>query len=147
VLRARSSPSFHLGGRTSQKLGHNCSNGTANSCLIGDSSVANIRPNNDAVCDLGTAANNFKDAYLTNLRLKQGSNASAGVGAVLVAGTVTVATTAVSTGDIVLVTRTAVGGSPGWASVANIVDATSFDIVSDSATDTSTFSWVIVKQA
>ena len=74
------------------------------------------------------------------------TGAAATVGnAVLVAGTVTVSTTAVNTADIVLLARKTSGGTLGTAITYTISDATSFTITSDSALDTSTFSWAIIK--
>lgn len=109
--------------------------------------LSNIRPNNDSTCDLGTSANKFNSAYLNSVRLPQAANSTSGVGAVLVGGTVTVNTTAVSTGDIVLLSRTTNAGVSGHAAITAIVNATSFTITSSSVADTSTFSWVIIKQA
>jgi hypothetical protein len=80
------------------------------------------------------------------LKIKQGSNACAGTGAVLVGGTVTVNTTAVATGDIILLNCTAAGGSQGFVRTS-ISNGVSFTITSSSALDTSTYSWVIVKAA
>lgn len=82
------------------------------------------------------------------LEIKQGTNACAGTGAVMVAGAVTVTTNAVATGDIILTCRTATGGTPGLSSpVVTIVNATSFTLTSSNALDTSTYSWVIIKAA
>ena len=64
--------------------------------------------------------------------------------AVLVAGTVTVATTEIMTGDIVRATRTTTGGTVGHLSIGTITAGTSFVINSSSATDTSTVEWEIV---
>lgn len=89
-------------------------------------------------CIVNTAGN--------TLKIKQGTNACAGIGATLVAGTVTVNTTAVSSNDIIILSRSAVGGTPGFTSYT-ISDGVSFTINSSSGTDTSTFSWVIVKAA
>ncbi len=45
-------------------IGSSTSNSVTNSCLIGNSSIANIRPNNNNVCDLGVVTTNaFKDVY------------------------------------------------------------------------------------
>lgn len=65
--------------------------------------------------------------------------------ATLVDGAVTVSTAAVRTGSKILLTRNTPGGTVGdlSAPVASIVDGTSFDIDSDSATDTSTVNWFI----
>ena len=84
---------------------------------------------------LGTAGN--------GLNIKGGSNARIGTGAVLVAGTVTVSTSAVVTGDIILLTCTAAGGTQGFPRYT-INSGVSFTITSLS-TDTSTYAWVIVR--
>ena len=47
-------------------IGYQCTNTVNNSCLIGDSSIVNIRPNNTATCDLGTSSNEFSDIYSVN---------------------------------------------------------------------------------
>ena len=72
--------------------------------------------------------------------------------ATLVAGTVTVATTAVSFGSTILISRNTPGGTIGFlnAESANIVDFTSFEITATSDlgallnTDTSTVNWKII---
>lgn len=81
------------------------------------------------------------------LKIKQGSNACAGTGVVMVAGTVTVNTTAAATGDIILLTKTVAGGvsGPGMP-VITISNGVSFTITG-AATDTSTWSWIIIKAA
>lgn len=81
------------------------------------------------------------------LKIKQGSNACAGVGATLSSGTVTVNTTAVATGDIVLLSCTGAGGTQGIPRISAISSGTSFTITSSSGSDSSTYSWVIVKAA
>lgn len=65
--------------------------------------------------------------------------------AVLVSGTKTVSVTDILAADIVLITRQVTGGTVGNLSVGTIVDNTSFVINSDSATETSTVSWAIVR--
>ncbi len=127
-------------------FGHGITNDTAHSLVIGDTEFVNIRTRNPA-CDLGTAAEPYRDLYLSTLRFKQGADATAGTGAVLVAGIVTVNTTAVQSGNIILLSRTATGGTLGFEYISAINDGVSFDISSSSLLDTSTFSWVIMKQA
>lgn len=78
------------------------------------------------------------------LRVKTGSGAKAGVGAVMVGGTVTVANTSITSGSIIIPIRTAAGGTVGEITVTKIA-ATSFTFTSSSGTETSTFSWVIVE--
>jgi hypothetical protein len=80
------------------------------------------------------------------LKIAQGTNACAGTGATMVDGIVTVNTTAVNTGDIVLLTCTNNDGTPGFPSYL-IDDGVSFTINSTSLLDSSTYSWVIVKAA
>jgi hypothetical protein len=66
--------------------------------------------------------------------------------ATLSGGTVTVSTTAVKTGDVIMVSRNTTGGTAGHlnAPVASIVNSTSFVINSSSGTDTSTVNWWIL---
>ena len=77
------------------------------------------------------------------IKIKEGTNACKGT-ATLVAGTVTVNTTAVATGDMISMAVSAVGGTQGILSYT-IVNATSFTINSSVITDTSTIKWWIVK--
>lgn len=72
-----------------------------------------------------------------------GGDAAAG-NAVLVAGTVTVNTTLIAAGDLVILTRKTAGGTIGNLTYT-VIAGTSFTINSDSATDTSTVSWFVVK--
>lgn len=82
------------------------------------------------------------------LKIKQGSNACAGTGAIMVAGTVTVSTTAVATGDIILPSKSASGGTLGTGMPTyTINNGVSFTLTSSSALETSTYSWIIVKPA
>lgn len=64
--------------------------------------------------------------------------------ATLVAGTVTVSTTSVVTGDLIYVSNVGTGGTIGVLSSGNVVDATSFDVTSSSILDTSTVAWMVV---
>lgn len=75
--------------------------------------------------------------------LSTGGAAAAGE-ATLVAGSVTVNTTAVLTATKVMLTRKTTGGTIGTAITYTIVNATSFTINSDNPLDTSTFSWFLV---
>ncbi len=67
--------------------------------------------------------------------------------ATLVAGTKTVTTTKVKTGDHIQLTRNTPGGTTGdlSAPAASIVDGTSFVINADVNTDTSTVNWAIAR--
>lgn len=83
---------------------------------------------------LGTAGN--------KLSIATGANASLGT-AVLVAGTVTVSTTAVTANSKIFLTCGVVGGTQGILSVGTIVAGTSFVINSSNAADTSSINWII----
>jgi hypothetical protein len=72
------------------------------------------------------------------------NNVTASGTAALVAGTVTVNTTAVAANSIVKLYRQAAGGTLGHLSVGAIVAATSFVINSSSNIDTSTIFWEVV---
>jgi hypothetical protein len=65
--------------------------------------------------------------------------------AVLVGGTVTVSSTAVLGTDKIILTRLVTGGTVGHLTVGTITPGTSFVITSDSATETSTIAWAIVR--
>lgn len=87
---------------------------------------------------LGTAGN--------KLSIATGANASIGTSAAMVAGTVTVATTAVTASSRIFLTVNTPGGTQGVLSAptASIVAGTSFVINSSNAADTSTVNWWIV---
>lgn len=80
------------------------------------------------------------------LQIKEGSNAKMGV-ATLVAGTVTVNTTAVTANSRIFLTHQNNSGTPGFVSVTAKTASTSFTITSASATDTSDIAWIIVEPA
>lgn len=80
------------------------------------------------------------------LQIKEGANAKMGV-ATLVAGTVTVNTTAVTATSRIYLTSQVDGGTPGFQRVSARVAATSFTITSSNAADTSTVAWMIVEPA
>jgi hypothetical protein len=63
---------------------------------------------------------------------------------VLVAGSATVTTALVSTGDLIFVTNNTAGGVPGFLLAGNIVDGVSFDVTSSNILDTSTIAWMVV---
>lgn len=93
--------------------------------------------------DTGDLANILVGA---GFRVKEGANAKSGV-AVLVAGTVTIATTKATATMRVDYARQAAGGVIGNLAIANVVAGVSFDIVSDVITDTSTVWWQIWEPA
>lgn len=75
--------------------------------------------------------------------IKEGSNAKMGA-AVLVAGTVTVNTTAVASGSRIFLTVNTAGGTVGSPYVSARTAGTSFTITSTNAADTSTVAWWII---
>ena len=113
--------------------------------LIKNEGYGTGNPNLDEVGDtlLSWLKNYFKGIPLV---LKGGTNGVYG-NATLVAGTKTVATTAVRTGDDILLTRKTIGGTAGNLSIGTIVDKTSFVINSSSGSDTSVVTWVILRAA
>ena len=78
------------------------------------------------------------------LSIKTGSNCKMGT-SVLVAGTVTVSTTAVTASSIIFLTHGVAGGTLGTLSVGTITAGTSFVINSSNAADTSTVNWLIME--
>jgi hypothetical protein len=78
----------------------------------------------------------------SGLKVAEGANAKQGT-AVLVAGAVTVADTAVTANSRILLTSQVDGGTPGFVRVSARVAGTSFTITSSSATDTSTIAYEI----
>lgn len=90
-----------------------------------------------------TGTNTLATGNLTltdKLSVTTGSNKTAGT-SVLVGGTVTVNTTAVTANSIILLTSQADGGTPGFVRITAKTAGTSFTITSSSGTDTSTIGW------
>ena len=77
------------------------------------------------------------------ISIATGTNASIGT-ATLVAGVVTVSTTAVATGSKIFLTHANKSGNIGELWSSNIVNATSFKINADNVTDTSDINWWII---
>lgn len=63
----------------------------------------------------------------------------------MTAGAVTVADTAILTGDLVIFSRRTTGGTPGNVSITTFTSATSFVLTSTSNTETSTFDYVVLR--
>jgi len=80
------------------------------------------------------------------LRVKDGTNATFGTGAVLVGGTLVVSTTSAITASAIFLQVSTTGGTQGHLSYT-ISNATSFTVTSTSGTDTSTFNWIIINPA
>jgi len=108
-------------------------NGGANALTVDASANLSIDAGNMTVSTAGKGYN-----------IKSGSNARVGVSAILVAGTTTVSTTAVTTGDIVLLTCTTASGTQGIITVS-ISTGASFTLTSSNASDTSTYAWIIIR--
>ena len=81
------------------------------------------------------------------LRLKKTGTAASCGNATLVAGTVTVSTTAVTVNSVIMLTRkTSTDGLFYSTSIQYTISAgVSFTITSDNAADTSTYSWMIIE--
>jgi hypothetical protein len=77
------------------------------------------------------------------IKIATGTNASVGT-STLVAGTVTVSTTAVTASSKIFLTCGVVGGTQGILSVGTITGGTSFVINSSNAADTSQINWFII---
>lgn len=91
-------------------------------------------------------ANNFKAMQAgAGYFVKEGANAKMG-GATLIAGTVTVANTAVNANSRIFLSRAAAGGTLGHLSYTQI-NGVSFTITSTSNTETSTINWEIMEAA
>lgn len=80
------------------------------------------------------------------LKIAEGSNCKMGT-ATLVAGTVTVNTTAVTANSRIFLSNNANGGTVGALYVSARTAGTSFVITSTSATDTSTVAWLLLEPA
>ena len=120
----------------------------------GTTSTAALVVRDDSRVGVGTNAPSEKLSVAGNielttagnkLKIATGSNSSMGT-ATLVAGTVTVSTTAVATGSTIFLTCNTPGGVQGFLSapVASITNATSFVINSSNVADTSTVNWWII---
>lgn len=64
--------------------------------------------------------------------------------ATLVAGTVTVSNTFVTSASVIQLTHQTIGGTQGMLRVGTIINNTSFQIISSSGTDTGTIGWTIL---
>lgn len=80
------------------------------------------------------------------LKIKEGTNAKMGT-STLVAGTVTVATTAVTANSRIFLTVQTAGGTQGHLRISARTAGTSFTITSTSGTETSTVAWLLVEPA
>ncbi len=93
--------------------------------------------------DLTSGGNVVMSTVGGGLRVKEGTNGRLGT-AVLVAGTVIVANTSVTTITRIMLSRSLIGGTTGDLSYT-IINGTSFAITSTSVADTSTIVWLLVE--
>lgn len=91
-----------------------------------------------------TVTNGITLGLASSLSFPSGVNQRAG-NATLVTGTVTVNNTTVTANTVVLLTRKTSGGTIGLAITYTVSAGTSFTISSDSAIDTSTFSYLLIE--
>ncbi len=103
---------------------------------------------------IGINTNDSSERFVINGNLKlltagdkiliaTGSNASIGT-ATLSGGTITVSTTAVTSSSKIFISYSGTPTNPGYITTTNIVNGTSFDIVSSSGTDGSAVNWWII---
>lgn len=99
------------------------------------------------VNDFVTEGNLICDVVGKGVTIKEGANARMGVSAAMVAGTVTISTTAVTANSRIFLTPQTLGtiARPAAVGVTTRTAATSFVITSGDATDTSTVAWMIVE--
>jgi len=138
----------------SEQLTSTIATGTAPLVVSSTTNVANLNASSlngasfaapGAIGNTTASTGVFTNLSATKLNIATGANASIGT-ATLAGGTITVTTTAVATGSIIMVSINTPGGTAGFISVpsANIINATSFVINSSDAADTSTINWWIV---
>jgi parallel beta-helix repeat protein len=120
-------------GATGQQYGIT-SNG--NYCLVQNNDVSRNQTDGHNISGTNTAKFGNRQSTSATPGQMNGS-------AVLVAGTVTVSTDEIRTGDVVWLTCSAAGGTQGIVRYGTIVNATSFVITSTNAADTSTYLWRI----
>jgi hypothetical protein len=115
--------------------------GCNNTVLMGNT------PSTFTVTDATTTTARFNaDGILKSKELfvREGSNAKMGT-ATLVAGTVTVSTTAVTANSRIFLTAQTSGAAAGALRVSARTAGTSFTITSTSGTDTSSVAWMLVE--
>lgn len=105
--------------------------------------LGHLEPRYPNSYDVGTQVNPIRNLYIGGAINFSADNNSQGV-ATLAGGTVTVATTNVTTTSKVLLFRQTLGSSPGVLGVGTIVDGVSFDIDSSAGGDDGDVLWVLV---
>lgn len=93
---------------------------------------------------LGTDSSVSLQVVGRGFSIKEGANATMGT-ATLAAGTVVVNTTKVTANSRIFLTAQTTGAAPGALRVSARTAGTSFTVTSTSATDTSTFAWLIIE--
>jgi hypothetical protein len=116
-----------------------------NRTLLVDVTTTSMNPHTTGTYSLGTSSLVYKNLYINKAFITTGSNASIGT-AVLVAGTVTVSTTAVTASSIIFLTCQVLGTVTvaSALSIGTVTAGTSFVINSAVVTDTSTIGWWII---
>lgn len=100
------------------------------------------------IAQIGTSDSDiFVNLAGKTLIVKSGSNAKAGTTSAMVAGSVTVSTTAITTNSVVVASLKTAGGTVGAPFVGTITPGTSFVLKSTSGTDTSVYNWIILETA
>lgn len=115
---------------------------TTGRIFFGNGLDANIYRNSANM--LGTDSSFSLQVVGRGFLVKEGVNATMGT-ATLVAGTVVVNTTKVTGNSRIFLTAQTTGAAPGALRVSARTAGTSFTVTSSSATDTSTFAWLIVE--
>lgn len=144
------SSSVTVSGITNPSTTYNSSSGTNMNVGVNGAAGAVLVYDNvgtASVVKFNSVANGGKASLNYGLIVsKSGANPSMGT-ATLVAGTVTVNTTAVNANCKILLTMNTPGGTVGYqyAKTADIVSGTSFKITSTSNTDTSTVNWFVIE--
>lgn len=114
--------------------------------LAAPGAIGGTTPAAGSFTTVGASDNISISAAGKGLRVKSGSNARIGVGAVLVGGTLSVANTSVSANSVIIPVITALGTVIVPKALYVTKNAgVGFTVTSSDATDTSTFDWYIIE--
>jgi hypothetical protein len=111
---------------------------------VGVITLGSVTFENSSAIAGGLTLSNVPKLSSGGLAITEGTNAQMGI-ATLVAGTVTVATTAATLNSRIFLTHQNNIGTPGFVTVSTRVAATSFTITSSNAADISVIGWMIVE--
>ncbi len=133
-----------LSGRAQSKISFQVNGSSTDAMRLSSGGNLNVGGGNvDATDKLEVTGNLALITAGNKIKITTGTNASVG-SSVLVAGTVTVSTTAVTASSKIFITRGITGGTVGELSIGTITAGTSFVINSVSSSETSTVNWWIV---